>query len=525
MEPESVPPASYWGTQPQVGTSAFLPSLDARVAARILVAALGTGLFGQLLLVGQSIGINVLLLSVALLGAARAVRREGPTLDRADRWLPAATLAFGGVLAIRGAPSLVAFDLLATLALAGASVAAILGHAVTRRAVSAITLLGLLLVLGAGIAAAALAPGFAPVRSRLRTNRSSAAWPVVRGLVIALPIVLVFGASFAAADAVFQRVLTDAITINVDLGDALARLLVVACVAWAVGGLLATAVDPLPLGSAVAPPDAALGAQRRERLGAVEATTVIIAVDLVFAVFVLLQATYLFGGRDTIALTGLSYSEYARRGFMELLGASFLAGLLVLGCEALIGRRSRAFTASAIGLTIMAGIVLVSAAVRLGLYQGAYGWTELRFYALAAIVWVGTCLAAAGWLLARGRARWLPHVAAILGFTVALVVNIADPQAFVATQNVDRARHPERIEAGGRSGLDAEYLGTLGVDAIPTLVDALPTLPPAEAELLRRALRDRQQELGARAAEQGWPSLNLARQRALEALGSLPPDS
>jgi hypothetical protein len=176
------------------------------------------------------------------------------------------------------------------------------------------------------------------------------------------------------------------------------------------------------------------------------------------------------------------------------------------------------FIASAVVLAMLAGVVLLSAGVRLGLYQAAYGWTELRFYALAAIVWIAACLAAAVILLPRQHAHWLPHVAAMLAVVVAIAVNIADPQAFVASQNVDRALHPERIAAGGTSGLDADYLATLGDDAVPTLVAALPALSTADAEPVRGALRARHTALGIASSRQGWPSWDLARTRALDLL-------
>ena len=46
--------------------------------------------------------------------------------------------------------------------------------------------------------------------------------------------------------------------------------------------------------------------------------------------FVALQLAYLFGGRDTMAMAGLTYAEYARRGFFELVLVALLAGTLVV---------------------------------------------------------------------------------------------------------------------------------------------------------------------------------------------------
>ncbi len=46
------------------------------------------------------------------------------------------------------------------------------------------------------------------------------------------------------------------------------------------------------------------------------------AVDLVVGLFVGLQLAYLFGGLDTLAAAGMTYSDYARRGYFELVAAA-----------------------------------------------------------------------------------------------------------------------------------------------------------------------------------------------------------
>ena len=52
-------------------------------------------------------------------------------------------------------------------------------------------------------------------------------------------------------------------------------------------------------------------------------------------------------------------------------------------------------------------VVLVSALVRLRLYQDAYGWTELRFYVLTTILFLAFALVTTAVLLVRDRVAWL----------------------------------------------------------------------------------------------------------------------
>jgi hypothetical protein len=342
--------------------------------------------------------------------------------------------------------------------------------------------------------------------------------PLVRGLVLALPLLVLFVVLFAAADAVFSRLLSDLLSIDLRLGELPNRTPLAALVAWVVAGLLvAVAREVFPperrsLGAAVA-----VALASRPRLGLTEALVVLTAVDLLFAVFVGLQVTYLFGGRDTLAATGMTYSDYARRGFFELVLVALLAGGLIATLEGVVLGRSRAYLASAVGLAALALIVLASATLRLKLYQDAYGWTELRFYVYAAIGWLGLGALATVTLLFAGRTRWLAHAVGILFIVVSLAVNAIGPQAFVARQNLARAIDPGLVAPGGRTGLDVWYLIELGPDAVPVMVEALPYIPAEDRAVVEAVLRSHAQVLE-RPELTAWPAWNLAREQARAAL-------
>jgi hypothetical protein len=198
-----------------------------------------------------------------------------------------------------------------------------------------------------------------------------------------------------------------------------------------------------------------------------------------------------------------------------------LAGLLLLGAHEVMGR-TRAFLVAAMALLVLTGVILASAAFRLGLYQGAYGWTELRFFVAASIVWLAACIALAVLLLAGNRMRWLPHGLAISATVVTLLVSALGPQAFVMDQNLARVLDPSLVAPGGHAGLDLDYGLTLGDDAIPALVATLGVLPAGERARLLSQLHLRRDALALEAATEGPLSWNLARARAREALALLP---
>jgi hypothetical protein len=481
-----------------------------RLARRIGYLAVGVGLLAQLLLVGQRPGVNGVLGTLALLCAGWLVRRNRLAFDRLDMWLPLAAVLFASFAAVRSDRALVTLDLLIAFALAGASIAAMAGIPVTRRPLS-----GLISVAAQGSAVAAA--GATRLRPALHVgdgarDRLRGTGPVVRGLLLALPLILVFAALFASADAVFQRMTSDLLRFEVDLGDLLLRVAIASLAAWVAAGLLVLSAAPTRRLRVVSP----IGWVRST--GRTEAMTMLLAVDLVFTVFVALQATYLFGGRDTLVDAGLTYSEYARRGFFELVVAVTLVGGLLYVLEATVRQRSRPYRGAALFLVGLSALVLASAAYRLSLYQAAYGWTELRFMVISVICWLAMCLVLAALTIASGRSRWLAHGTVVLGLVVTVAANVIGPQAFVAQQNIARVLDPSVVPADGHIGLDADYLIGLGDDAIPVLAEALPRLPEDERRVVADRLDRRLQRLRRIMPMLGWPSWNLARDEARAAL-------
>ena len=215
------------------------------VAIRILSLAAAIGLLSQALLIGNVFGINLPLLAAALLAAAIALRPAGRAMDPLDLWLPVAAIAVVAGIAIRSDPFLVFLDIGAGCLLLGAGIAAIGGSSVTRRSADRVAEAALLVlawsagggVLRVTIAARRGRPGDEPIR-RLPTRIV----PVARGLLIAIPILLVFAGLFSAADAVFARLTDQLFGWQIDLGEMPIRLAVAFLIGWVVAGLLAVRV-------------------------------------------------------------------------------------------------------------------------------------------------------------------------------------------------------------------------------------------------------------------------------------------
>ena len=494
---------------------------------------------------------------------------------------------------------LVTLDLLLAAALAAGTVGCFAGGRITRGLVPRVLELAVGAVAAAAIGAGSMlqaartgtADSATPTRwTRLR-GRLRRLTPFARGLAIALPIVAVFVALFASADAVFARLTSDVLAWqpDVDLEDLLARAVVVTVVAWGAAGLLGLAAGLLPgyaagpampqpepddgagpaphaasagvpstpvsAASSTAPPVspsvygpplpplptappagsgwysagvspqpvawlpvARTGERPRPRLGSTEAATILVVVDVLFAAFVALQLAYLFGGTDTMAMAGLTYAEYARRGFFELVLVAVLAGLLVVTLDHAVGSRSRGQLTGALVLLTLTAVVLASALLRLRLYQSMYGWTELRLVVLVAIVWLAAALAVTAGLLLARRTHWTLHALGIMVLVAVAGLNVIGPQAFVTERNLERAIDPSLVPPGGSTGLDTDYLKQLGDEAVVPVVDAWDRLGQTDRDALSPALSWREGQLRTDPALQGWPAWNLTRERARTAL-------
>ena len=502
--------------------------LDRPIARRLLAAGLALGLLAELVLDGRAYGVNIVLLVVPTLGAGWLLRRPGRAPDPLDVWLPIAAVAFAAFVAVRGDPFVATLDTLAAMAFLGASLIAISGLAVTRR--SAATLAGM----GAWTLEAVLVGTTRIVRAaRVASPAQAAGWThlgsgwwvsVGRGLLLGIPLAMIFAVLFASADPIFRRGLDEMFGLRIDLGGLGGRFLFTLACAWFATGVLSVAAIGIPTMER-----ASLGAAARDRvavparvLGTAEAIVILVVIDLVVGLFVGLQVAYLFGGLDTLVAAGLTYSSYARRGFFEMVAAACLAGAVVVALETTVTRRTRVYLAGLLALLALTAVVLVSAALRLRLYQDAYGWTELRLYVLVTIGALGAALAIMTALALTARMAWLGHSLVVIGVVALLGLNVVAPAGYVAARNVERVIDPSLVPADGHPGLDSGYLGVLPDDAIPVLVGALPALPAPERQDVLRLLEARKSELASDPAFASPAAWNLGRERAREALSTLP---
>jgi hypothetical protein len=305
-------------------------------------------------------------------------------------------------------------------------------------------------------------------------------------------LLLVFGALLASADDVFAGLL-GRLSPRVDPTGAPRWLFLFAAVAL-IG--LATAY------LVVAPPDLAEPGEPRRPLRLVEWALPVAVLDGLFAVFVLVQITVLFGGRQHVLQPGgPDFAQYARGGFWQLLVVTALT-LAVIGVVARAasrtGRADRVAIRVLVGALAALTLVIVASAVkRLGLYEEAYGYTRLRLVVGATELWLGLLFGLVLLAGVRLRARWLPRAVLASAVVGLLTVAAVNPDRFIAARNVDRFERTGRI--------DSFYLSILSADAAVELA----RLPEYRRACALERIADK---LGSE--HDSWYSYNAGRARA-----------
>jgi hypothetical protein len=315
--------------------------------------------------------------------------------------------------------------------------------------------------------------------------------------VIAAPLLLVFGALFMSADAVFAELVSSVLTF--DFGRLAGHIVLFSVGAWLSTGYLRsflTGTD-LPLASREqAIVGRGMPTVKRPTLGMTEVATALAALDLLFLLFVIVQYRYLFGGDTLVQITAnLTYADYARRGFFELVFAVVLVVPVLLAADWLLGRGTRRDTIVFRGLAgiqiVLVLAIAASAFQRLRLYYASYGLTESRSYAMVLLLWVGAIL----FLACHDRAPRSPRPIRLRSARI----RPRHCRAAIRRQP-GRDRRTRECGADGVGGLavrfDVAYATSLSADAVPVLIDGLSTLPsdvqcPLARHMLRRWAPDR----------------------------------
>lgn len=291
-------------------------------------------------------------------------------------------------------------------------------------------------------------------------NQNAKVAAVLRGLLISLPLLFTFGCLLASADAAFEGIIKKGLQFNYNSVVNHTSIVIFAFLG-ACGFLHAMFSGKLQS------KDISLDDMPKFTLGAIEVCTITGALNFLFLSFVIVQFQYFFGGASVVALTnGLTYAEYARRGFFELVTVVSLVLPLLLFLDWSFLKKSRTGIFIFRGLTLlqisMLFVMMAAAVKRMMLYQCEYGQTELRLYTTAFMGLIAIIFIIFSFTVLRGYRSSFAFASIMAGLAVTAALHFANPDAMIVQANLERAQHGKAF--------DVDYNLSLSKDAVPVLV-------------------------------------------------------
>jgi hypothetical protein len=475
------------------GTIRGLPAVWAMAAA--------VSVLGSWMLFDALPGVNWLIWTTAAVGGLVALARRRGRDGRAIQICGAAAVLVAGSATVTASESLNVLALLATLFLLALQM--LLSAAVSIRRITPLFVATAPLVALRGALLRSLRLSV-DATARIRQPRARA-W--VRGLVITAPVVIAFALLLSGADPLFA-LWRDAVGDLLSGWEFLPRLVFFVALLAIVLGAYGFASAPPPAEAATA----IEGAPTRW-LGSTERLMLLASVAALFWLFLVLQLGYLFGNPARMTASGVSFAEYARRGFAEMSIVASASALLIVLSERYGRDDGRERLLRVLTFTVIAAVLLLlgSAFRRVWLYEVAYGFTTARLYAQVYMcaVSIGLLLLAREALGAFDAGRLFRRSA---GAATILFIGLLywNHEGWIASRNIDRF---------ARTGqLDVDYLSRhLSADAIPAIAAGIPTLPEPVRSQLSDSVHTRYAQREGR-NQRSWYEWNVASSRARRAL-------
>ncbi|MDB5182577.1 MAG: conserved rane protein of unknown function [Candidatus Saccharibacteria bacterium] len=305
---------------------------------------------------------------------------------------------------------------------------------------------------------------------RLLNNRSEShkKTRINVGIIVAVILGLIFIGLFSGSDAVFRHQFSFIGTFFSSIGNWLSHYnlaRVFSIIFWsgvAGAGLLTLAGKDSPAKELVMP--------AKKYFSRNDTVIILSTLTAVFGFFILIQIKYLFAG-GTLP-DGLTYANYARRGYGELLLATMLASAVIYAAIAFTREKAHTLTARILSnvLVVLNGIVVLSAWKRLSLYESAYGWTMTRFIARLGLICIllGSILLLF-WVNKKISARRLFGFSWYAVAGVLMIAALLNPVGIITQKNI--SERPQR-----ETKLDTEFIRGLSADSYPALCKYAATL-------------------------------------------------
>lgn len=278
--------------------------------------------------------------------------------------------------------------------------------------------------------------------------------PVLAGIAITIPILLIVTALLASADAVFLSIINNILeALNfMTLFEILFLMILVFFFSYAVYAALC--MENVK--------EEVTDHRTSEPIIAIIVTT---ALSILYLMFSVIQILYLFVGNMKLP-EGYTYSQYAREGFFQLLTVCILNLLIVLVCLYFF----RENIVLKIVLTVMSGctfIMILSSSLRMLMYISRYNLTFLRILVLWSLAVIFLLMAGVTASIYMGKFPLFTYSMVIVTLFY-LGLSFSHPDYWIAKYNLNPL-HLDYLD--NYDTLDnKKYLCSLSADAAPILL-------------------------------------------------------
>lgn len=327
---------------------------------------------------------------------------------------------------------------------------------------------------------------------------------VLIGIVISIPMLFVILNLLISADTQFERLLSNLPNLLSFNPETIIRVVIILIYTFGFFGflqvLLSKKVKVIQKESTLQPLS----------LDGIITLTVLLLLDLVYVLFVAVQFKYFFSG--TLE-GGYTYAEYARRGFFELLFVTLInltvTTVVIQFTQNALGGLKKTIQMALTVLVLSSGVLLISAFMRMAMYEDAYGFTFTRVLVNAFMIFllvIFTYTLIKVWMDRLSLFHFY-FISSILFYTG---INLINLDHIVVERNI------ARYEATGK--IDIEYLSHFSSAGVLGLIDLYEHSPniPGLKEILRQQQADRKT-----IKSESWQSHNLVRDKAYEELRQL----
>lgn len=234
----------------------------------------------------------------------------------------------------------------------------------------------------------------------------------------------------------------------------------------------------------------------------------LVTILAVYTLFVIIQFTYLFAG-STLP-DGLTYTEYARKGFFELLlltGVNIVIILSVIKLtKAYSGKWLQCTKILCHYLCAITIVLLVSSFYRMLLYTNDDGLTRLRFFVMGFLGFEAIGLIITFIYIAKPNFN-IVFVYMMIALSYYTVLNVVPSDRIIAKNQIDQYVREQREEL--------EYIFTLSADAAPAMEYLIEN---TQDEALRMKVKNFVEEGTKFEIPERWQRFNLSVENAKEIL-------